>query len=81
MPQGSDDPDDREARDRIMRIVMARCGDVLTTRDIAHLLVDDELIPGHIVMQVMEVIDRMSERLAVYEAKFAEPEPLPERLH
>ena len=31
-------------------------------------------------MQIMEVIDRMSERLAVYEAKFAEPEPLPERL-
>ena len=26
MPQGSDDPDGREARDRIMRIVMARCG-------------------------------------------------------
>jgi hypothetical protein len=64
-----------DERDRTLRIILARCGDVLSERDIARLVVesDDEMIPGHIVMEVMTVLDRMSERLAVYEAKFADP--------
>jgi hypothetical protein len=72
-----------DERDRTLRIILARCGDVLSERDIARLVVasDDEMIPGHIVMEVMTVLDRMSERLAVYEAKFAEAEPIPARLH
>ena len=41
----------------------------------------EEMLPASIVLQIVEVIDRMSERLAVYEVKFAEPEPLPARLH
>jgi hypothetical protein len=71
-------------RDRTLRIILARCPE-LSERDIVGLLAEsgDEMIPGRIVMQVMEVLDRMSERLAVYEAKFADPEPVvvPSRLH
>jgi hypothetical protein len=43
----------------------------------------EEMIPGRIVMQVMEVIDRMTERQDRFEAQLAaaEPIPIPARLH
>jgi hypothetical protein len=42
---------------------------------------DEDAIPGHIAMQIMTVLDRMSERMDGYEAKFAASEPIPARLH
>jgi hypothetical protein len=41
----------------------------------------EEMLPASIVLQIVEVVDRMSERLQGYEAKFAAAEPLPARLH
>ena len=38
---------------------------------------DPDAIPGHIAMQIMTVLDRMSERMDGYEAKFAGAEPIP----
>jgi hypothetical protein len=54
-----------------------------TEADIARLLVesDEEMIPGRIVMQVIEVIDRMSDRMEGFERQFAASEPVPARLH
>lgn len=68
-----------DERDRTLRIILARCGDVLSERDIARLVVesDDEMIPGHFVMEVMTVLDRMSERLAVYEPSSPRPSRSP----
>ena len=43
----------------------------------------EEMIPASIVIQIMEVIDRMSERQDRFEARLAAAEPitLPPRLH
>jgi hypothetical protein len=75
--------------DYVRNLIAARIPELSADQIIAALspgdLDDDpeEMIPGRIVMQVMEVLDRMSDKLAVYEAKFADPEPvvLPPRLH
>ena len=72
----------------VRQLIAARCPELSVDEVIEAFapgddLDGDEMIPGRIVMQIMEVIDRMSERQDRYEAQLAAAEPitLPPRLH
>jgi hypothetical protein len=52
-------------RDRIMRIIRRRCGDVLSDADLALIAdapVDSDAQPGSIGLQILEVVERMADR-------------------
>jgi hypothetical protein len=68
--------------DYVRRLIAARAPE-LSERDLDLIgePPDPDAIPGHIALQIMEVLDQMSDRLDRYEAKFAEAEPVPARLH
>ena len=67
----------------VIDLVRHRCPE-LGPEDLALLAPSDdpeEMLPASIVLQIVEVVDRMSERMDRYEAKFAAAEPIPARLH
>ena len=50
-------------RDRVMRIIMARCGDVLTDADLALLAGEpNDTLPWQIAEQILTVVDTMMDR-------------------
>jgi hypothetical protein len=74
---------DDERRAYVIDMIRHRCPE-LGPDDLALLSPRDdpeEMLPASIVLQIVEVVDRMSERLAGFERQFAAAEPLPARLH
>jgi hypothetical protein len=57
---------DNDDHDRVMRIIPARCGDVLTDADLAlfaSMESEPDTLPVAIGEQIMEVLDHMMDRL------------------
>jgi hypothetical protein len=53
-------------RDRVMRIIMARCGDVLSDADLASIEARSqpaEMLPSEVAEQILTVLDSMMDRL------------------
>jgi hypothetical protein len=53
-------------RDRILRLIMARCGDVLTEADLLAALADapdPDALPGSIGEQILDVIGHLADRM------------------
>jgi hypothetical protein len=67
----------------VRRLIAARVPE-LTEAEITEAFTpppDADAIPGHIGLQIMEVLDRMSDRMEGFERQFAASEPVPARLH
>jgi hypothetical protein len=60
--------------DRVMRLIRARCVDVLTDADLALLgdaAPDPDALPASIGAQILEVVERMADRLDAFERRLA----------
>jgi hypothetical protein len=63
--ESSADEADDANRDCVMRIIMARCGDVLTDADLAALgnAPNPDALPESIGMQILQVVEAMADRM------------------